>query len=206
LLIVGGCDFGADPRLGYRDQPVVWTAEALPTVLDVRPSDPGVAAFPLDAKPLLRAVTTLAGDDTAERYGVIPSEAGDHRVRLSGAVTAEIAVVLPLDHFFDHRAAAALRLWRALKGLKAGPDAMPLTHYARRQLILVLRALDGVRDGADERDIAAALFNVRTANRRAWLASEHYARLRRLLARGRTLLNGGYRQILRPAPRRPRRK
>lgn len=139
-----------------------------------------------------------------EQLFFFPTPDATHRLALYGAGDQSLAVVLPLDQLFDHRAGAAIRLWRSLRGLKSGPDPMPLTRYARRQLILVLRALDAAQDGAYERDIAGALFNRSMPSRRAWLVSDHYARLRRLLIKGRALIAGGYRQILCPPPRRPR--
>ena len=52
------------------------------------------------------------------------------------------AAVLPLDALFPIRAAAALRVWRALQGRPPGPDPQALPPTRRTRLVLALRALD----------------------------------------------------------------
>lgn len=76
---------------------------------------------------------------------------------------------------------------------------LPTARPARRDALVRMRtftAYDGHRAGASQRDIAVALFGS-DAVRRGWSAeSELRARVRYLVARGRQLVEGGYRALL----------
>jgi hypothetical protein len=59
-----------------------------------------------------------------------------------------------------------------------------------------LQALDGVRAGATQREIAEALFGVAEVESRWSADGELRAYVRHLIRRGRTYSNGGYRKLL----------
>ncbi len=198
-----GLRFHSDPQLELDQQPIFWLPEVLPTVLQVQPARPELAIDPLDLGPMLTDPGTEIHQFGSREDVVITRPDGVHRLWLDHYDAEAMAIVIPIDRLFEHRAAAALYFWRALKGLRPGAEPMPLSAFARGQLILVLRLLDAEHDGASEREMAQVVLNAKAENRRAWITSEDRSRLKRLLARGHKLLAGGYFRLLNPAPRRP---
>jgi hypothetical protein len=106
------------------------------------------------------------------------------------------AILLPFDRLFEVRVAAALRLWRALKGRKPGRNPAALSEARRKRLAFALRALDGRLDGAPHREIAAALFGAYAVPERDWISHELRDRTARLVRLGLAMMNGGYRRLL----------
>jgi hypothetical protein len=107
-----------------------------------------------------------------------------------------VAVLLPLDKLFDIRAAAALRLWRALIGRTPGPDLGVLTPERRSRLILALRALDGRFERATYPEIAAVLFDTAPISKRDWISHELRDQTGRIIRLGFSMMRGGYRRLL----------
>jgi hypothetical protein len=107
--LLGGCDFEAG------DAPLFWTPQALPTVI-------GVTATP----------PRLAGSSPRADARTLPDVA-DLRVAPPPDGDAD-AALLPFDEHFPIRAAAALRVWRALTGRKPGSDPQALTAHRRNRL------------------------------------------------------------------------
>jgi hypothetical protein len=71
-------------------------------------------------------------------------------------------------------------------------------HPRRKRLALVLQALDGDLDGAPPRDIAIALYGADRVQRDWSDAGENLRdQIRRAVKRGRFLMEGGYRMLLR---------
>jgi hypothetical protein len=106
-----------------------------------------------------------------------------------------LALLLPLDAFFEDRAWAARQLWALIRGQ---PMASGLTPQQRHRLAQMLRAVDGREDGASHRRIAEALFGAdRVPRGDAWKASELRSRTLRLVADGLAVVRGGYRRLLR---------
>jgi len=105
-------------------------------------------------------------------------------------------VVLPLDEFFEVRAAAAIRLWHGLNGRSPGRNPAVLPAARRERLILALRALDGRLDKASYRDIAEALFGSSRMPDRGWKTHDIRDRTVRLARLGFSLMQGGYRRLL----------
>ena len=93
-------------------------------------------------------------------YAFLRMRGIEHRLLLHEppVAGAAYAATLPFDAFFEIRAHAARRLWRALSGHPPGPDFRTLPAQRRDRLIQSLRALDARQDGASYRAIAAALF------------------------------------------------
>ncbi len=193
-----GLRFGADPTLDIEQQPIFWLPRALATTLQVQPARQDLTFDPLDLDQTFSDAARDGNDVIISRRSV------RHHLHLDGYQGGAMAIVLPLDRLFERRVLAALRLWRALRGLNPGADPAPLSHYARDQLVLVIRLLDAEHSGASEREMARVVLNTLARTRREWIASEVRARLKRLLRRGHTLLEGGYLRLLNPPPRRPK--
>lgn len=203
MLAIGGYDFGADPKLDFDSQPIFWIPEALPTALHIAATKEGMTIYPLTADSLIAGPATQVHSDDAGRDVIVHRRGAVHRLWIEdpSLMAGTVAVVLPVDLLFDHRSGAAMRFWRALKGLSPGADPMPLTAYVRDQLTLVLRLLDAEHSGATEREMGEFILGARAVNRRDWMTSDSRTRLRRLLRKGHELLAGGYFRLLCPAPR-----
>lgn len=120
-----------------------------------------------------------------------------HRIHLVADPGNEAAcVLLPLDRLFEVRAAAALRLWRALSGRAAGHDPATLPATRLDRLVLALRALDARLDKASYREIAAALFGAARLPKRGWKTHDLRDRTVRLTRLGFATMQGGYRRLL----------
>jgi len=135
-------------------------------------------------------VAAQGNDYLIERLGA------EFRVHLVDGDTQPTAVLLPLDRLFEVRVAAALRLWRALKGRQPGRNPATLSEARRKRLVLALRALDGRLDGATHRQIAAALFSASAIPERDWISHDLRDRTARLVRLGVAMMNGGYRRLL----------
>ena len=118
------------------------------------------------------------------------------RIHRDDKIGGPIAVLLPLDQLFDIRAAAALRLWRALTGRSLGPDLGVLTPERRSRLILALRALDGRLERATYPEIAAVLFDTAPISKRDWISHELRDQTGRIIRLGFSMMRGGYRRLL----------
>ena len=97
---------------------------------------------------------------------------------------------------FEHRVAAALRLWRGLTGRTPGRDPATLPAARRDRLVLALRALDGRLANASYREIAEALFGAARVSERGWKTHDLRDRTVRLARLGFTMMQGGYRRLL----------
>jgi len=118
-------------------------------------------------------------------------------LRRKPRVGARYAVQLPFDDFFEFRAHAARRLWRALSGRPPGPAFRALPPQRRARLIQCLRALDARQDDASLRAIAKALFGAGRVSARAWKTHDLRNRTIRLVQSGQALMRGGYFDLLR---------
>lgn len=195
----GGYDFNRkiDPA---RHNAVLWTPQALPSVVTLTRIPDGLAdpRLDLEARSLRSILAAEDEDQIVELRGA--------RVRLhrDGNVSKPVAVLLPLDRLFDIRAAAALRLWRGMIERKPGADLGVLTVGRRNRLILALRALDGRLEKASYPEIAAALFDTAPISKRDWISHELRDQTGRLVRLGFSMMIGGYRRLLLyPYRRRP---
>jgi hypothetical protein len=199
-----GLRFGADPKLDVDQQPIFWLPHVMPTVLQIRLGDPDLASNPLDPRPILDDPATRV--ERTENDLIVERPNIRHRLRFDLYENGAMALLLPFDRLFEHRIAAALRLWLDFRGFGPGRDPMPLSGFARLQLIRVLRLIDAEHSGASERDIADAVLDASVKSHRDWIGSEGRAQLKRLQRKAHALLEGGYLQLLYPPPRRPRRR
>ena len=187
----GGYDFNRalDPA---RRSAVLWTAQTLPSVVTLTKAPDGIAdpRLGLDARSLQAILAVDDEDQLVELRGA--------RLRLhrDDKMDKPIAVLLPLDRLFDIRAAAALRLWRALTGRRPGPEFAMLTPGRRNRLILALRALDGRLERATYPEIAAILFKTEPIPKRDWISHELRDQTGRLIRLGFSMMRGGYRRLL----------
>lgn len=109
-----------------------------------------------------------------------------------------LAILAPLDADLPVRLDAALRLWRRLTQGATEPPGT-LTPQRRARLVETLRALDARLAGASTREIASALFGAeRVPPGPEWKAHDLRSRTKRLVATGLALMNGDYRDLLRP--------
>lgn len=188
---VGGCDFEATLKNEPAQRPVPWTPQALPTVvcltnIPLELTEEGPFGGLPSNEALLRA-----------RDHVAQQETDGLRILMIGVqAQAPLAVLLPLDPFFEVRAAAALRAWRVAAGRTPGPDPSRLPRPRRDRLIAALRALDGRLDNASYRQIAVALFGEGRVPDQGWKTHDLRDRTVRLARLGFELMRGGYRRLL----------
>lgn len=96
---------------------------------------------------------------------------------------------------FD-RIEAIYRLLASLYGRAIPPDTR-LTRQQRARLARALRAFDGQRMGATQREIAEVLFHIGSLDRDSWQASSARYAVMALLREARAMIAGGYRRLLR---------
>jgi hypothetical protein len=191
----GGCDFPVDPELDAPDAPVFWNPEDAPAVAQY------IAPLPTD----LQSSSLARLVQPAQRR----SEAGLTWARLAngtvlvGAVDDRdrkpFGILLPLDEDWPIRLAAADGLRRALIDRTADP---PLSRQRRDRLKRALRCVDARRAGASYREVAAVNFGARRVSAEPWKTSSLKAQIVRLAAYGQSMIDRGYRDLLRLAPRR----
>ena len=109
--------------------------------------------------------------------------------------TRRLVAVVPLDLEGFDRIEAIQRLLASLHGRAIPPDTR-LTRQQRARLARALRALDGRRTGATQREIAEALFRIGSLDRHSWQASSARYAVMSLLREARTMIAGGYRHLL----------
>jgi hypothetical protein len=191
LYGVGGYDF----RQGLLDvdaEPPIWTPTALPSVVLLIPLPDGLA----DPN-FTTATPTLFASRVGDADFVVRRADGDFRAHAIAETSGQpAAVVLPLDQLFEHRASAAMRLWRAVTGRAPGPDMAALSPARQDRLLLALRALDGRLEDASYRDIAVGLFGVGAIPERGWKTHDLRDRTVRLVRYGVSMMQGDYRHLL----------
>ena len=187
----GGCDFVGGKDLSDGNG-VLWAPHALPSVIALTelPADLGDPKFSLSQIPLDMATGGSGPDRIIEDHGATL------RVHVHETSTGPPAVLLPLDHLFDIRVAAASRLWCCLTGRKLGPNPAALSQARCDRLILGLRALDGKLENASYRDIADGLFGADDLSGRSWKTHDLRDRAIRLVRFGLGMMRGGYRSLL----------
>ncbi len=171
---------------------MLWAAHALPSVialtgLPVDLADPGhqLPPFPLDS-----SVGVDGAEHLIERRGSL------FRIHFDEDGIRALAVLLPLDQYFEIRAAAAIRFWRSLTGRSLGPDPATLPRARKDRLLLALRAVDARLDGATYREIASVLFGDAGGLERGWKGHDLRDRTIRLVRFGLGMMRSGYRRLL----------
>jgi hypothetical protein len=204
---IGGWFFAADPDQSYLEQTIFWAPEVLATVIPVRPAP---VRPPLIAGPHSHVRLDLGNLDGGQLrqgpdgwHAVMHLHGVEHRIWFKEApiVSAAYIVEYPFDRDFEFRVDAGRRLWRGLNGRPQGKPLHALSAYRRRRLALALRALDARMDGATYREIAEVLLPAHRVAKRDWRTHDVRSRIVRLVKTGFALVQGGYRALLRPAPR-----
>ena len=199
----GGCDFAADPAIPASRQPIYWTLQAASAVLRLTTVAAKLLASDSLGRGLLDAAALRQAADGL--HAVWSLGGGEVQACLDEPASAEaFAVIIPVDAALELRALTVIRLWRLLNRLAPGPEPAPLSAARRARLVQMLRVVDARRDGASLRDIAEALFRQRIAGR-AWQGSSLHARTKRLVQGGVAMMQGGYRDLIDPLPRRRKR-
>jgi hypothetical protein len=129
---------------------------------------------------------------------------GVHRIQLEVKGQSLLAGPVKLRYDiagFEGTEPKLLTLHRLIALRRVGRFPRPLLTPERRapRWITALRAFDANRAGANPREIAAALFG-HDAVRQDWNGTSDYlrSRVRRAIAMGERLANGGYLRLLRP--------
>ena len=173
-------------------------ANALPTVVPLAPSPVSfTGARAIDFAELGEA-KERAGPDG--RHVIIRTDSGELRVRvLDDQVDQPLVLALPLDDDLPIRVKAALRLWARIVRLRGNPGTSPLalTRQRHDRLMLMLRALDGHLADASYREIAQVLIGARRLEHEPWKTSSLRDMTIRLVRGGRSLMQAGYRKLLR---------
>jgi hypothetical protein len=191
----GGCDFPADATLDARAARVVWMPALCTATVALSALPPSFSLRSPAAQPSVRS-PRRASDGL---HGTVGEPGLPVWFVGTIPVDAQLGVLIPLDPHTPQRIAAALRFWNALRGKPTRERG--LSRDRRRVLILRLRALDGDAAGASIRDLAAGLFGSdRVPRGTAWKTHDLRSRTLRLLAAGRALRDGGYRDLLRVGP------
>lgn len=190
----GGCDFAAMSASDIDPRRALWIPAALPTVIPLTSLSLELRSLvaPLD---LGRLGGPIVADRQVQLFEATPGLLRLERLDPTFGI-GPAAVLLPLDGLFEIRAAAAVRLARALTGrrLEADPSALPANRRAR--LLLALRALDGRLDDATYREIAETLFGAHRLPDHGWKKHDLRDRTVRLAQLGFRLMRGGYRHLL----------
>jgi hypothetical protein len=193
----GACAFPIDPKLSSQTVTAFWPPEVLPTVVVLEPASSRFEGV------LQRDIVALGGQliehiDTDGRHLVIRDH-GELRLWTPHVPGDQpLSVVIPIDQDAETRIKRALRFWHwiAHPGSRI-TESFPLTQQQRDRLILMLRALDGRLAKASYREIAEALFGAQRLQYEAWKTSSLRDRTIRLVRGGFTLMQSGYRKLLR---------
>lgn len=207
-----GFDFLVDPDLTAAEATVFWRPELDPATLELTTGDHPVEQVRVPPEPARwrGAVTIHSGH--GGRFALYRSGPVRVRLWLSGRAPPGPAtgVWLPLDRYFEERAATAVAFWKAaadppVTGAKPrNPSPIPAQVALMRRRIL--RALDAKLAGATYRTIAIALVAFdEDASARGWKTLTNRAVIIRLVKAGLRLTKGDYRRLLLPPKRSPRR-
>ena len=198
LLMLGGCDFAADPSNSALEQPVFWSVQ----------SDPGSVLLTNSPTPVVENhVSTddlwphLTNDDRASLIQ-LDFEGERYNVTLEDRFSrhAQAALVI-LDEMTLDRLTTVARFWNATQGKHKCSDPR-ITRQRQARAREMLRAADGSRGGATYRTIAQHLYPNHVHDAATFVGSPLRETIIRLVRDANRLIGGDYRKFL----RRPRRK
>lgn len=196
----GGYAFPIDPSLAATDTVVFWAPEV----------DPGTVILSSVSQLTsveVRSLADLASDhahSSPDGQSILFGRgARTIRVFLTPDTSPEqpVVAVLPLGADGHDRIDAVMRLWRALNNRRVPPDPR-LTAQQRRRLRRMLQAVDGHNEGASYREIAEAIFGPARISEMPWKTSPLRDVTIDLVKDGLSLIDGGYRALLRRRRRR----
>ena len=120
----------------------------------------------------------------------------DQRLQVFSLDAEPLATIIPLTLEGFDRLAAVYRLLAHLHGRSVPPDAR-LTRQQRARARRMLQAIDGLRSGATQQEIAQSLFRIKRLGRSEWQVSPIRHSVMSLLRDARSMISGGYRKLLR---------
>ncbi|WP_316859203.1 DUF2285 domain-containing protein [uncultured Cohaesibacter sp.] len=139
-------------------------------------------------------------------HGIWRVTGAEHRFSVpcrDAAKASLYAFYLPFDRYLELRIHAARCFWRSLNNCASGPDYRLMPDQMRQWHTLSLRSLDGRRKGASYRKLAEQLLAFR-GRKEDFEVDPRKNRARRLVAHGKRMMLGDYRQLLhypiKPAP------
>ncbi len=198
LVRCWGISFHADPASPYDPHLIVTRPDLSPenVILGHAPPEAG-RACPLDMHALGPVRATMRLD--ACLHIILADADGDVPLWLLDKPDCPLAMILPLGADLAVSMAAAERMRRRLKGLRAGPLALRPPPSCCRHHRMLLRTLDGRAAGASRRELAAILIDVavRGFNAAEWVECRERKRIGRWLAEATELRDGGYIRLLR---------
>lgn len=195
---IGGCTVLEDPGKSGAETLVFWGPEVLPVLVRLSPA-PRTYAGPGTGLDPWWGMSRQAIFHTAEGFHVALAEGPRERrfwiegKRLPGRGTP-LRALIALNGNLDAQVAALRRFHDSVTNPAAPPD---LTPYQTRMLIRTLQALDAHLDGASIRQTAEALFGAERVKADWYRDTPLRDQVRYLIRRGRYLMEGGYRELLR---------
>lgn len=135
------------------------------------------------------------------RHVLLGDPDGTHQLWFVGDTSRGSSFIIPHDDDVTARKHAIDRLKRRLAGQRAGPlmRSQQLSPHQRMRLTLLLRTLDGQREGVSRREMAAVLLDPQARDLRAieWKNAALRKRINRMLASAQRMVDGGYLALLR---------
>lgn len=189
---VGGCDFPARPDLSAQSQTVLWAPAANPAVLTLV----AVPQFLSPGRPPPLEGSGEYRESPEGRHALHDSPAATQLILRPGAKPGSaIAALIPLDADALGRIEALIRFWRSWQRQTVPLDTR-VTAQRRARLRLMLRAVDG-STAASYREIANAIYGERRVASEPWKTSPLRDTVIGLVKGGRSMIAGGYLQLLR---------
>jgi hypothetical protein len=187
------------------DAAVLWRPELCPHVLRLRAVSASSAEGAIAIADLTALPHLISGveDGLGRLHLLYRQSARQLQIEISGAAPmreAPLLLMLPaiMDRAVLARQVDALRAFDALRGSGALPVWYDRPASRGIRLALVRTALDFWLAGRPQREIAVALFGAARVERDWGDPGEHCRdQVRRAIARGRWLMTGGYRCLLR---------
>jgi hypothetical protein len=147
---VGGCTFAEEPGCSASDARLLWSAAFDPSVLRARPAG---GAASTDAAPSLATCLAVAGDNRL--HAVIGGV--HHGIRIDLASSVEVPPINRLIFPFTVAVAPKqLAEFRRLVGLARGQPLAAVTPPRLYRVVLALRVIDALGEGASLRTIGEA--------------------------------------------------
>ena len=195
---IGGCTVLEDPDKSGADTLVFWRPEVLPGLVRLSPASKPYAG-PASCLDPWWGASRQAVLDTGDGFLVALADGPrERRFWIEGKRLPKrdtpLRALVTLDDDLEAQIAALRRFHEAITNPAAPPD---LTPYQTRMLMRILQALDAHLDGASTRQTAEALFGAERVKADWYRNTPLRDQVRYLVRRGRQLMDGGYRDLLR---------
>ncbi|WP_255509582.1 DUF2285 domain-containing protein [Oceaniovalibus sp. ACAM 378] len=192
---LGGCDFPIDPLHDALRAAVYWQPEVDPGTVILTANTPISGQKPVSLPEIDKNHTrhdpnglSLRIDDNGEKIRLLLIDGAQPGMPL--------AALIPIDDSCIDRMEALKRLSLLLRDRRLTADTR-LTTQRRRRLRRMLQAIDGHQTGATYREIANVIFGTSRVSTEPWKTSALRDATIALVTDGRTLIDGGYRTLLR---------